>query len=113
MKKSKENSEKYTWGNNCFAWHLVNNKDLSVIQETMPPGTKEKMHKHSHSQQFFFILSGQATFIINNQEYYISEQQGIHINHNVAHQISNESQENLEFIVISQPHAHGDREDLS
>lgn len=106
---TKTNSETYTWGEKCIGWHLVNSKALSVIQELMPPGTAEINHKHSISQQFFYILDGQATFFIDGTEYTIEKNQGIHIKPNIPHQIKNQTKEDLEFIVISQPHSHGDR----
>jgi oxalate decarboxylase/phosphoglucose isomerase-like protein (cupin superfamily) len=34
---------------------------LSVIEEQMPSGASEVRHYHRNAQQFFFILSGQAT----------------------------------------------------
>lgn len=109
MKVTKENSEEYDWGQKCKGWHLVNTTELSVIQEIMPSGTKEIKHKHSTSQQFFFIIKGVATFLINGEKHIINSNQGIHIQPNIFHQISNETNENLEFIVVSQPHSHGDR----
>ena len=43
MKKSKENSEHYKWGDNCSGWHLVKTQSLSVIEELMPPkNSREK-----------------------------------------------------------------------
>ena len=109
MKITKANSEAYDWGEKCKGWHLVNTNELSVIQELMPPDTQEVKHKHSKSQQFFYILKGQATFIIDEKEIQIEQNEGIHIKPNVIHQIKNQTKEDLEFIVISQPHAHGDR----
>ena len=109
MKITKTNSEEYDWGEKCKGWHLVNSKELSIIQELMPPKTKETSHKHSKSQQFFYILNGQATFVIEEKEYLIDKKQGIHIKPNVIHQIKNKTDKDLEFIVISQPHSHGDR----
>ncbi len=109
MKISKTNSEEYNWGNKCKGWHLINTNALSIIQELMPSKTKEVKHKHSKSQQFFFILSGQATFVIEDSEYAVGKNEGIHIKPNIIHQIQNTCHTDLEFIVISQPHAHGDR----
>jgi len=109
MKITKTNSEAYDWGQKCKGWHLVNTQELSIIQELMPPVTSELNHKHSKSQQFFYILKGQATFIIDGKEYKVDKNQGMHINPNIVHQIKNQSNENLEFLVISQPHSHGDK----
>lgn len=109
MKKSKENSEHYNWGENCSGWHLVKTESLSVIEELMPPKTKEKKHHHKVSQQFFRILKGKATFEIENEIITVEEGKGIHILPNVKHQIRNEESVNLEFLVISQPTTRGDR----
>ena len=109
MKITTTNNEEYDWGEKCKGWHLVNTNALSIIQELMPPNTQEVKHKHSKSQQFFNILKGQATFIINGKEFQIEQNEGVHIKPNVTHQIKNQTREDLEFIVISQPHAHGDR----
>jgi len=109
MKIEKTNSKEYTWGQKCKGWHLVNTNQLSVIQELMPTGTEEVKHKHNKSQQFFYILKGQAIFIIDGKRFEVGENQGVYVNPNSVHQIKNETNSNLEFLVISQPHAHGDR----
>jgi mannose-6-phosphate isomerase-like protein (cupin superfamily) len=109
MKIEKTNSEEYEWGQKCKGWHLVNTNELSIIQELMPRGTEEIKHMHSMSQQFFYILKGKATFIVDGKEFEVDINQGIHIKPNIVHQIKNKTIENLEFIVISQPHSHGDR----
>jgi len=109
MKRMKSNSSEYEWGEKCRGWHLLNQENLSVIQEIMPPGTQEVMHKHEKSQQFFFILRGEATFIIEGKTYKIGEQEGIYIKPRIVHQIKNETTIDLELLVISHPHSHGDR----
>ena len=76
----------------------------------MPPGTSEVMHRHLKAQQFFFILKGEATFIFEKEKRVVRANQGIHIPAGQKHQIKNESTYDLEFLVISEPHAHGDRE---
>lgn len=109
MKKAKENSKKYSWGANCLGWHLVNGPELSVIQEYMPPNTSEVKHKHLNAQQFFFVLKGIATFNLGGEVTLVKENEGIHVRKNEVHQITNNTDKDLEFLVISQPHSHGDR----
>ncbi len=111
MKKSKENSEHYKWGDNCSGWHLVKTQSLSVIEELMLPKTQEKKHYHSNSQQFFRILKGIATFEVENEVLEIESGNGIHILPKTKHRIRNDQSENLEFIVISEPTTRGDRHD--
>lgn len=109
MKTTKENSEKYGWGAGCLGWHLVNHPELSVIQELMPPNTSEVKHKHLNAQQFFFVLKGVATFDVEGKIIQIKENEGIYIEKNQVHQIVNNNDDDLEFLVISQPHSHKDK----
>ncbi len=109
MKKLKENSEHYNWGDNCSGWHLVKTPSLSVIEELMPPNTQEKKHHHKIAQQFFRILKGKAIFEIEKEEIEVEEGNGIHIPPNTNHRIRNDETVDLEFLVISQPNTRGDR----
>jgi mannose-6-phosphate isomerase-like protein (cupin superfamily) len=106
---TKENSLHYNWGQNCDGWHLLKSDSLSVIQERMPAGTSEEMHYHERSQQLFFILSGTANMEINGAEYTIHSNQSMHIPKGVRHKIKNTSNQDLHFLVISEPKSHGDR----
>ncbi|MDR3008186.1 MAG: cupin domain-containing protein [Sphingobacterium sp.] len=110
--KNTDNSEHYIWGENCDGWHLLKSDSLSVIQEKMPPGTKESLHFHSKAQQFFYILKGTATFEVDNQLYVVEENSGFHIQASQKHRIFNRTNQDLEFLVISQPKSHGDRINL-
>ncbi|WP_220473515.1 cupin domain-containing protein [Flagellimonas aequoris] len=73
--------------------------------------SREK-HYHSNSQQFFRILSGKATFEMENEIIEVETGNGIHILPKTKHRIRNDQSENLEFIVISEPTTHGDRFDV-
>jgi mannose-6-phosphate isomerase-like protein (cupin superfamily) len=106
------NSEHYLWGNNCDGWHLLKTENLSVIKETMPKGTEEKLHYHQKSQQFFYILSGEASFVIDGITFTVRQNQGISVSPHEIHKISNKTEEDLEFLVISSPVSHGDRVDI-
>lgn len=113
MKLTKENSEHYSWGDNCSGWHLVKSPELSIIEELMPPNTSEKMHYHSRAQQFFRVLKGKASFEIENESIELESGEGILIPPGTKHRISNEQSEDLEFLVISQPTTRGDRIEIS
>lgn len=99
----------YTWGNGCEGWHLVNQPSLSVIRERMPPGASEIRHLHNKAHQFFFVLTGTAVLELNGQSYELQGGEGIDVQPSLPHQIFNASTEPLEFLVVSQPHSHGDR----
>jgi mannose-6-phosphate isomerase-like protein (cupin superfamily) len=107
---SKNNSLKhYQWGENCDGWNLVDEKSLSVKLERMPARTSEQKHFHQHAQQFFYILKGEAVFEIQRERVSVKSEQGIHINAGEEHRIINESNEDLEFILSSQPSTINDR----
>jgi mannose-6-phosphate isomerase-like protein (cupin superfamily) len=106
---NKDNSITYKWGENCDSWIFVDNENLSIKMESMPTKTKEKLHFHSNAQQFFFILSGTATFYVADKIQSISENNGILINPKTEHCIANESNVFLDFLVISQPNTNAVR----
>jgi len=109
MKISKHSAEHYIWGDNCDGWHLVKNQDLSIIHERMPANTSEVRHYHQQSRQFFFVLSGSATIEIDGNEIALNTQEGIEVAPLVPHQMFNKSNDEIEFLVISQPISKGDR----
>lgn len=106
---SQANAEYYQWGDRCEGWHLVKHPDLSVIHERMPAGTSEVRHYHLRSRQFFFVLQGVATLKVAGQSYVLYPYQGLEVAPGTPHQILNQSEAPLEFLVISHPHSHGDR----
>lgn len=109
MIQSKENSTHYTWGNGCDSWVLNDSRNLSVKQEKMPAGTAEKLHFHARAEQVFYILKGEAVFEINDEKFSVKAGESISIQPQSKHYISNESQDDLEFLVISSPSTHNDR----
>ncbi|MCW3074676.1 MAG: cupin [Flaviaesturariibacter sp.] len=109
MVKSIKNAEHYTWGGSCDGWHLIKTDPLSVIQERMPKGSAEDFHFHNMAQQVFYILSGVATFYIDHKEFIVCANESIYVPHSTIHKIMNNSEDDLHFLVISAPKAHGDR----
>ncbi len=108
---NRETAEHYRWGVDCDGWHLVKDKQLSVIEEFMPPGSAEVRHHHERSQQFFYILTGEVLMEINGENVLIPAGSGIRILPGTSHQIRNPSSGPVRFLVISQPPSHGDRID--
>lgn len=103
---------KYKWGNNCEAWSLVDNNDLSIKLEKMPRGAEEVLHHHKASHQFFYITKGRAFFEVEDVIVIVHEQEGLYIEPGKRHRIMNREEDDLEFIVFSQPSAEHDRYNL-
>lgn len=109
MKVNRDSIKPYEWGDRCEGWRLVDRSDLSIIQERMPPGTKEARHFHNKAGQFFFVLRGAARIEMNGNQHQLLPQDGLEIPPETPHQIFNESNEDLEFLVVSCPTTTGDR----
>ncbi len=107
--KDQKNADHYIWGSVCDGWHYFRSDELSVIRECMPPHTSETLHYHTKSQQFFYVLSGEAGFIIGDETFKVNAGQGISIAPGEHHRIMNNTDAPLEFVVISSPKSHGDR----
>lgn len=99
----------YLWGDNCDSWVLADTAGLSVKQERMPGGTREKLHFHTNAQQFFFILKGTATFYLEENKIVVAAQKGILVSPETKHYIANETVGQLDFLVVSQPTTNNDR----
>jgi len=87
-------------------------QDKDNLKKKMPSKTAENLHFHKKAQQFFYILKGIATFELEGELFVINEKQGFHIEPNQKHRILNNTESDLEFIVISEPKSHGDRVNL-
>lgn len=109
MKLNKTNTEAFNWGNNCKGWHLLNQKEFGVIQQLMPAGAVEAFHYHEKAEQFFTVLKGEATFRVENEYIQIKTGEHINIKAGVKHCVKNNTNQDIEFLVVSKPHALGDR----
>ena len=103
------NSDHYVWGGTCDGWHLVRSAALSVIEERMPPGAREVRHRHAHSRQFFYVLSGTLTMEVDGTRHQLDARTGLELPPGVAHQAINDTDADVEFLVVSTPPSHGDR----
>ena len=103
--------DQYQWGNQCDGWVLSAKPELSVKLERMPPNSAEQKHFHRHATQFFFILKGQAAFEIDERVVIIHCNEGILVEPGRKHRIINQSDNDLEFLLSSQPAVQDDRVD--
>jgi mannose-6-phosphate isomerase-like protein (cupin superfamily) len=109
---SKTEANHYLWAKVCDGWRLANCPDLSVIEEKVPAGASEARHYHEKARQFFYILSGIATFELDGNEFQISANSGIEVAPGLRHKFMNKSSDDVCFLVISAPSTQGDRIDV-
>ena len=101
--------DRYEWGSGSEGWHWLNRAELSVIQECVPPGDRERRHFHSRARQFFYILQGEAVLEVDRSRFTLRAGQALEVPPGAKHQFMNESAEPVTFLVVSSPHSHGDR----
>jgi mannose-6-phosphate isomerase-like protein (cupin superfamily) len=110
---SRFNASHYKWGgptgSDCDGWHLVRTPELSIIEESMPSGTRETRHHHRHARQFFYVIEGELTLEIEQEFITLHVGEGVEIAPGYAHQAINRSGVTTRFLVTSQPPSHGDR----
>lgn len=106
----RDHAEHYNWKSICDGWHFVNTEELSIIAEKMPPNTFEDVHFHRMAKQFFYILSGEAEMRFQKTTVKLTTGMGIEIAPLEAHQMTNVSSAPVEFLVVSMPKSHGDKE---
>ncbi|WP_233193119.1 cupin domain-containing protein [Acidimangrovimonas sediminis] len=108
--QNRSNAEHYKWGDACDGWRLLDNEDLSVIEERMPPGTAEVMHLHDRANQVFYVLEGMLTLLVGGEIERLSASDSLNVRSGTPHQARNESEtDSVRFLVISAPTTKGDR----
>ena len=67
---------------------------------------------HERANQFFYIISGIATLIVDECEYELNPNEGLQVPSGAKHRLENKQDSDLVFLVISSPPSHGDRVNL-
>ena len=109
---NKETALHYTWGTGCDGWILSPSHDMLVIEERMPPKAFEQRHFHSKARQFFYVLNGQLTMELEGELHHVPARSGIEIVPGAKHQARNDSDDDVNFLVVSSPTTRGDRTDV-
>ena len=109
---STDDAPHYVWSKACDGWWLKKTGPFTVISEAMPTGTSEKLHLHEHTEQFFYVLSGNLTMELNEKIYTLKDHESITVSPGVAHRVFNHSESLVCFLVVSCPDSHGDRLDI-
>lgn len=102
-------AEKFEWGNNCSVWTLVDEKNLTIMQEKMPPNSRDEMHYHNECTQFVYILSGILEIEMNNRMVCLQPFEGLKIPKKMPHRVINNSNKEVNFLLVSVPGHTEDR----
>jgi mannose-6-phosphate isomerase-like protein (cupin superfamily) len=107
-----EHAEHYTWGSACDGWRLLNNPDLAVTQERIPPGLGEVKHYHARSRQLFYVLQGRLQIIADETIGELATGDSVEIPPGQTHSVRNPFDADAHFLVISAPSTANDRVNL-
>lgn len=97
------------WGQDGDGWHLLAGDDLSVIAQRMPPGMAELRHRHARARQFFDVFAIEAALEMEGMTHRQIEGQSLHVPRGAAHQIRNDGDADVRFLVVSVPRTQGGR----
>jgi len=109
---SLEDARHYKWGQNCDGWHLLDTPELSIMLRRMPPGTREKNHKHFRCSHLFYITEGTLEMWVDQKKYLLRATDTIEIAPEVPHWYASQGPGSAEFMMISRPPTWGDRVEL-
>jgi mannose-6-phosphate isomerase-like protein (cupin superfamily) len=104
--------EASAWGEGCRGWTLLSQPDLHVMEEEMAAASQERRHLHSATTQVYYVLAGTAITQVGNTSVSVRPGEAISIRPGNAHQIRNEADAPLRFLVISSGPPRSDRQDL-
>lgn len=110
--RNKTNVDHYFWGEACEGWRLLDRPDLSVIRERIPPGRGEASHYHERARQLFFVLRGHLEIEVNETVVTLNDGDALEIEPGTRHRVTNPSDEDVLFLVISAPSTREDRIDI-
>jgi len=107
--RNRANSEHYVWAEVCDGWRILDEQDLSVIEERMPLGTSEVRHIHGRANQLFYVLQGVLTIEVDGDCVQLLSGEACNVRPGQKHKARNVSSEPVSFLVISAPTTRGDR----
>ncbi|BCJ68100.1 NAD(P)-binding domain-containing protein [Polymorphospora rubra] len=91
----------HRWDSGCDGWRLVDPAGLSVIEESLPPGTVENRPAADRSRRFIYVLDGGAAMRTADGEVALRAGSGVHVPPDTPHQIANPGRRDLRLLVIS------------
>ena len=87
----------------CDAMVVVDEPQLRVQLEQLPAGAMELLRFYARADQFFYVLSGEATVELEGGQEYLSKGQGLLMKPGTAYRIFNGGNTTLRYVITSQP----------
>ena len=75
----------------------------SVAHVVIPPGKSSFAHYHKESEETYYILKGTSSMRVNTKSFRLEPGQACLIKPSETHQIFNDGEDDLEFLVVCAP----------
>lgn len=80
--------------------HIIRRDDLKMGLISVRPHDALPVHTHDHEDQLYYVLEGEGTIRMNDQEFALGPGKAVTIPPGVAHGVRNESEKPLRYLDI-------------
>ena len=81
-----------------------NGGDFSLMERTLPPaGRRPPAHRHTNCSEAYFVLNGQVSVIVEDEEFIVGTEGFVLIPRGTAHTFGNASKREARLLVIHAP----------
>lgn len=83
--------------------NLFETKNFFCDVYCLEPGQEQKVHAHAEEDKIYYVLSGQGTFIVDDEQQDLDESQIVFAPAGSNHGVRNTSSERLTILVFMTP----------
>ena len=81
-----------------------NGGDFSLMERTLPPGGRRPpAHRHTNCSEAYFVLNGQVSVVVEDEEFIVGTEGFVLIPRGTAHTFGNASKREARLLVIHPP----------
>jgi mannose-6-phosphate isomerase-like protein (cupin superfamily) len=81
-----------------------NGGDFSLMERTLPPaGRRPPAHRHTNCSEAYFVLDGQVSVVVDDEEFTVGTEGFVLIPRGTAHTFGNASKREARLLVIHAP----------
>jgi uncharacterized cupin superfamily protein len=80
---------------------LAGRKLNFIHDDILPPGVSIGAHRHKHDEEYYYVLSGRGTMLLDGDQFEVSAGDITAVYPGGTHGLTNDGEANLRIIVIS------------
>jgi len=87
------------------------NRNQSLAEATVPPGTTTLLHRHHQSEELYHITAGEGVMVLGEERFAVSVGDTVQIPPGTPHAIENTGEVELKLLCCcAPPYSHDDTE---